>query len=78
MHIMADLIAACLQAGERCQIMSRMKQISIDVEVNRVIEANRNAFSESENDILRRLLLLQAVPAVKIQPSQEIQQLETR
>ena len=39
--------------------MPRMKQISIDVEVSRVIESNRNSFSESENDILRRLLLAQ-------------------
>lgn len=37
--------------------MGRLKQIGIDVEVNGVIEKNRRSFSESENDILRRLLL---------------------
>jgi negative regulator of replication initiation len=42
-----------------------MKQISIDVEVSRVIESNRNAFSESENDILRRMLLGQHFSAQK-------------
>lgn len=35
----------------------RLKQIGIDVEINGVIEKNRRAFSESENEILRRLLL---------------------
>lgn len=40
--------------------MPRTKQISIDVEVNRIIESNRNTFSESENDILRRLLVIPA------------------
>jgi hypothetical protein len=37
--------------------MAKMKQIQIDIEVSRVIEANRGSFSEKENDILRRLLL---------------------
>lgn len=37
--------------------MARMKEIVIDVDVNRVIEANRVSFAEKENDILRRLLL---------------------
>lgn len=37
--------------------MPRLKQIGIDVEVNRAIEQARLSFSESENDILRRLLL---------------------
>lgn len=37
--------------------MGRLKQIGIDVEVNGVIERSRRSFSESENDILRRLLL---------------------
>lgn len=37
--------------------MGRLKQIGIDVEVNRAIENGRQSFSESENDILRRLLL---------------------
>lgn len=37
--------------------MAKLKEILIDVDVNRVIEANRASFSEKENDILRRLLL---------------------
>ncbi|HWH22520.1 MAG TPA: hypothetical protein VNT25_04405 [Allosphingosinicella sp.] len=37
--------------------MERMKQIGIDIEVNATIERHRRTFSESENDILRRLLL---------------------
>lgn len=36
--------------------MARLKQIGIDVEVNGIIEKNRRTFSESENEILRRLL----------------------
>lgn len=38
--------------------MPRFKQIGIDVEVNGFIEKNRKAFSESENEILRRILRL--------------------
>ena len=34
-----------------------MRQIGIDVDVHRVIELARISFDESENDILRRLLL---------------------
>ena len=37
--------------------MARLKQIGIDVDVHRAIEQARRSFSESENDILRRLLL---------------------
>ena len=37
--------------------MPRLKQIGIDVDLNGVIESNRRSFSETENDILRRLLL---------------------
>lgn len=37
--------------------MAKLKQIGIDVDVNGVIEQARLSFSESENDILRRLLL---------------------
>src|SRR5437588_12376696 len=37
--------------------MSRLKQIGIDVGVHRAIEQARESFSESENDILRRMLL---------------------
>lgn len=41
-----------------------MKQIAVDVDVNRAIEAERRTFAESPNDILRRILLGQAA-AVK-------------
>lgn len=37
--------------------MGGLKQIGIDVDVHRLIEHNRLSFDESENDILRRLLL---------------------
>ena len=37
--------------------MGRLKQIGIDVDVNRAIENARQSFAESENDILRRLLI---------------------
>ena len=37
--------------------MAKYKQIGIDVEVYRAIEANRVSFSESENDILRRMIV---------------------
>jgi hypothetical protein len=37
--------------------MPRLKQIGIDVEVNGAIEQARLSFAESENDILRRLVL---------------------
>lgn len=37
--------------------MQRLKQIGIDVEVNGAIEQARLSFAESENEILRRLLL---------------------
>ncbi|HEX8307206.1 MAG TPA: hypothetical protein VF645_02165 [Allosphingosinicella sp.] len=36
--------------------MAELKQVGIDVEVNRMIEAHRRGFSESANDILRRVL----------------------
>jgi hypothetical protein len=39
--------------------MPRLKQIGIDVEVNGAIEQARLSFAESENEILRRLLLKQ-------------------
>jgi hypothetical protein len=35
----------------------RLKQIGIDVQVNAAIERERRSFSETENEILRRLLL---------------------
>ncbi len=37
--------------------MPRFKKVGIDVDVNGIIESHRRSFSESENDILRRLLL---------------------
>nr|WP_294168854.1 hypothetical protein [uncultured Sphingomonas sp.] len=37
--------------------MDRLKQIGIDLEVHRAIERARRSFNESENDILRRLLV---------------------
>jgi hypothetical protein len=37
--------------------MPRLKQIGIDVDVNGAIEQARLSFAESENEILRRLLL---------------------
>lgn len=37
--------------------MPNLKQIEIDVDVNRAIEQARRSFSETENDILRRLLV---------------------
>ncbi|WP_106639487.1 hypothetical protein [Allosphingosinicella vermicomposti] len=39
--------------------MGGLKQIGIDVDVHRLIEQSRLSFGESENDILRRLLLAQ-------------------
>jgi negative regulator of replication initiation len=44
--------------------MPRMKQISIDVDVDKAIYANRLTLSESENDILRRMLLSPAHPSL--------------
>lgn len=38
--------------------MPRLKQIGIDVDVNGIIERHRRSFSETENDILRKLLLV--------------------
>jgi hypothetical protein len=45
---------------QRKREMGRLKQIGIDVDVHRSIEQARQSFSESENDILRRLLLGEA------------------
>ena len=42
--------------------MARLKQIGIDVQVNAAIEKGRCLFSETENDILRRLLRLPTPP----------------
>lgn len=44
--------------------MAKLKQIGIDVDVHRAIEQARQSFSESENDILRRLLLADSHRAV--------------
>lgn len=49
--------------------MPRLKQIGIDIDINGVIEKHRRAFSESENDILRRLLLADAPRADLGEPS---------
>lgn len=38
--------------------MAELRQIGIDLDVHRVIEEQRRSFSESENDILRRMLLI--------------------
>lgn len=46
--------------------MGRLKQIGIDVEVHRLIEQHRRSFSESDNDILGRILPL--IPLVTPQP----------
>lgn len=37
--------------------MIELRQIAVDVDVHRVIEKSRQSFGETENDILRRLLL---------------------
>lgn len=37
--------------------MPRLKQVGIDVDVHRAIEQARRSFSESKNDILRRMVL---------------------
>lgn len=37
--------------------MGKYKQIQIDVDVSRAIEGQRLSFSETENDILRRIIL---------------------
>jgi len=37
--------------------MAKFKQIGIDVQVYKIIETNRLSFSETENDILHRMLL---------------------
>jgi hypothetical protein len=39
--------------------MPERREIAVDLDVHRVIENSRETFSESENDILRRLLLPQ-------------------
>ncbi|RJF93896.1 hypothetical protein [Sphingomonas cavernae] len=44
--------------------MAKYKQIQIDVDVYRIIEGQRIAFSETENDILKRLLASPASSAV--------------
>lgn len=51
--------------------MAKFKQIGIDVEVSRAIEANRLSFSETENDILRRMMTgarPQRLPSPKFNP----------
>jgi len=48
--------------------MAKFKQIGIDVQVYKLIETNRLSFSETENDILHRMLLKSA-PQTKIKTS---------
>ena len=50
--------------------MPKTKQISIDVDVHRIIESNRNSFAESDNDILRRMLLNPTKEAQRKPPPQ--------
>lgn len=52
--------------------MPRLKQIGVDVDVHNIILASRRSFSETENDILRRVLLesgKRAAPAEHASPS---------
>lgn len=42
--------------------MNDMREVEIDVDVHKKIEANRRSFDESSNDILRRLLGVQIRP----------------
>ena len=52
--------------------MPRLKQVGIDVDVNRMVEQHRRSFSESVNDILRRVLPLippSETPPVRFAPS---------
>lgn len=62
--------------------MARLKQIGIDVDVNGVIENHRRTFSETENDILRRILLPAAVktdtPTPRPDVELEVQQQPSR
>ena len=54
--------------------MPRLKQIGIDVDVNGVIEKSRRAFSETENDILRRLLLGNAETRIpRLKPNRHVE-----
>lgn len=46
--------------------MIAFRQIAVDVDVHRVIENSRQSFDESENDILRRLLLSSQTAGGKI------------
>jgi hypothetical protein len=49
--------------------MAKLKQIGIDVDIHREIEAHRISFSESDNDILRRMLLKQ--PSARLPATNE-------
>jgi len=48
--------------------MSAMRSIDIDFEVHKLLEANRNSFSELPNDVLRRLLGIGETPLKVVQP----------
>ena len=49
--------------------MGGLKQVGIDVDVNRIVEQHRRSFSESVNDILRRILPLVPLAAAPAAPS---------
>lgn len=53
--------------------MPRLKQIGIDVDVNGLIEKSRRAFSETENDILRRLLLGNTETRTRLNPNSHVE-----
>lgn len=49
--------------------MSNFTQIEIDIEVYKAIEAARSSFSETSNEVLRRILGLESAPIVMSQPN---------
>jgi hypothetical protein len=55
--------------------VAKLKQVGIDVDVHRAIETARQSFSETENDILRRLLL--NVPSPRSQRASERQPVQS-
>ena len=50
-------------------MLAKLRQIGIGVEVNRMIESHRLSFSESANDILRRVLPFVPLPGASPGPS---------
>ncbi len=57
--------------------MVSLKQIGIDVDVNGVIESNRQSFTETENDILRRLLMPAADESRRSRPAVPLADLDS-